>query len=127
MTPFEAERDCLGRKVREVSARDSRWGLPTAVNVYLNTAGTAHRTERAAQTPRGREAFRSPGTGHWETVARSRKRHAQCPAGTAVSEVRKAAGGSESVACLVLKTAGSDAFTYDADGSMLTGAGRTMA
>ncbi|MYH15152.1 MAG: hypothetical protein F4149_08235, partial [Gammaproteobacteria bacterium] len=94
------ERDCLGRKVREVSARDAKWGLPTTVKAYLNTAGTAHRTEKAAHTPRGREAFRSPGTGHWETVARSRKRHAQCPAGTAVSEVRKAAGGSESVSCL---------------------------
>ena len=97
---LKVERDCLGRKVREVAARDARWGLPTETRVYLNAAGTARRTEKAAYTERGRLAFRAPGTGHWETVARSRGAHAQCPPGTAVSEVRRAAGGAESVSCL---------------------------
>ena len=96
----KVERDCLGRKVREVSRRDSRWGLPTEAKAFLNTAGTAHRRETAAYTARGVEVFRSPGTGHWETALRSRASHSQCPSRTAVHEVRRAAGGSESVACL---------------------------
>ena len=96
----KVERDCLGRKVREVSERDANWGLPTAVKVYLNAGATAHRTEKAVHTARGIEVFRAPGTGHWETAVRSKASHAQCPSRTAVHEVRKAAGGSESVSCL---------------------------
>ena len=96
----KVERDCLGRKVREVSRRDSRWGLPTEAKAFLNAAGTAHRRETAAYTARGVEVFRSPGTGHWETAARLAGSHSQCPSRTAVHEVRRAAGGSESVACL---------------------------
>ena len=94
------ERDCLGRKVREVTKREDHWGLPTSTRVYLDSAGSAHRTETRAYTRRGVAYFTAAGDGSYATETWGLGTGNHCPEGTKLHVQRTAAGGGESASCL---------------------------
>ena len=73
------ERDCLGRKVREVTKREDLLGLPTSTRVYLDSAGRAHRTETRAYTRRGVAYFTAAGDGSYATETWGRGTGNHCP------------------------------------------------
>lgn len=91
-------KDCLGRKLTEVTARNE-YGSPTLTKTYVEVNGTDHFTTKISYSAMGREYYRYKSNGSYATKYLSTDL-SYCPAGTAIMTTAADGSGAESRECV---------------------------